>query len=110
MVASGRAPAPGRYLLGDQFAMIPSFTGDGMALALATARWAAAAWAERGAAGADAYARDTRRRVRGQVRLASALAGAGLRPAMGGLAAMVARAFPGAVRWGATSTRVRRAL
>ena len=109
MVSPGHAPAPGRYLLGDQFAMIPSFTGDGMALALSTARWAAAAWAERGPGGADAYAHAARRRVRAQVRLAAGLAEAGLTPALGGAATAVARAWPGAMRWVAGATRVRNA-
>ena len=107
MVAPGHAPTTGRYLVGDQFAMIPSFTGDGMALALSTARWAAAAWAERGAGGADAYARAARLRVRGQVRLASGLVSAGLVAALGGAAVTAARAWPGAVRWAAAATRVR---
>lgn len=109
MVGEGRAQAPGRYLLGDQFAMIPSFTGDGMGIATSTARWAAAAWLERGPGGADAYAAHARRRLRGQVRLAAGLADAGLTPGLGGAAAMAARAFPGAMCWVARATRVREA-
>ncbi len=107
MVGEPRAQAPGRYLLGDQFAMIPSFTGDGMGMAISTARWAAAAWLERGPGGADAYTAHARRRLRGQVRLAAGLANAGLRPGLGGAAALVARVIPGAMRSVAASTRVR---
>lgn len=107
MVVEGHAQVPGRYLVGDQFAMIPSFTGDGMGMAISTARWAAAAWLEQGPGGADAYAARARQRLRGQVRLAAGLAEAGLQRSLGGAALAVARAFPGAIRWVAASTRVR---
>jgi flavin-dependent dehydrogenase len=107
MVAAPEPEHPGRFRLGDQFAMIPSFTGDGMGLALTTARWAAQAWTERGAAGAHAYAAHTRKRVRGQVRLATGMARAGLVPGAGVAIVGLAGVLPGAMRAGARLTRVR---
>ena len=107
MVAAPEPEHPGRYRLGDQFAMIPSFTGDGMGIALATARWAAAAWVERGAAGADTYAALARRRLRGQVGLAAGLVRAGLWPGVGPAIAGLARTWPGTMRVAARATRVR---
>ena len=107
MVADAEPRHPGRFRLGDQFAMIPSFTGDGMGIALSTARWAAEAWAEHGAPGAEAYARTTRRRLRGQVRLATGLAGIGLFRATGPWVAALANIWPTVMKELALATRVR---
>jgi len=107
MVAAPEPEHTGRFRLGDQFAMIPSFTGDGMGLALSTARWAAEAWLERGSNGADDYARVARHRVRGQVRLATGLAEVGLLRGIGPIVAAIAGALPGAMRGLALATRVR---
>lgn len=106
MVAKPEPEYPGRFRLGDQFAMIPSFTGDGMGLALTTARWAAQAWVERGAGGAEAYAVTTRGRLRGQVQLATRMARAGLWPILGSPITALVGAFPQIARWAANSTRV----
>jgi menaquinone-9 beta-reductase len=59
------------YRLGDQFAVIPSFTGEGMALALRTARLAAAAVLARQPA--IAYGRAARPEVEGAIRNARLL-------------------------------------
>ncbi len=107
MVARVEPEHPGRFRVGDQFAMIPSFTGDGMGIALVTARWAAQAWVERGAAGAQAYAARARRTVRGQMGLAASLATIGLWPGAGRIVAELLRAAPGLMALGARATRVR---
>ena len=62
---------PHLYRLGDQFAVIPSFTGEGMALALRTARLAAAAIRAREPAAA--YHRAARREVIGTMRRARSI-------------------------------------
>jgi menaquinone-9 beta-reductase len=66
------APSDGLYRAGDQFAVIPSFTGEGVALALRTARLAAA----RILAGepAAAYHRAARRHIGRPMRTARILA------------------------------------
>ena len=67
------APEPqGLFRLGDQMAVIPSFSGDGMSIALHTAQAAAATYLERGNA-ASAYHRGVARQLRGQIMLACAL-------------------------------------
>lgn len=105
-VAPARAPAPGRYLLGDQFAMIPSFTGDGMGIALATARLAAAAYGSHGPAGADAYAERARSLLKAQVRRATRIAGAALLPGLAPAIVAALRTAPALARWAASATRV----
>ncbi|HYE01428.1 MAG TPA: FAD-dependent oxidoreductase, partial [Alphaproteobacteria bacterium] len=71
-VHDGGGDPPGLYRLGDQFAVIPSFAGDGMAIALATARDAAAAVLA-GMPAAE-YHRRLHRRLAGQIGLAHRLA------------------------------------
>lgn len=96
----------GLFRLGDQMAVIPSFCGDGMAMALHTA--AAAAAHVRGGRGADTFHRRMARDLGGQVRLAS------LAQRLGGFAAgqaamlAVARHWPGALAMMAAHTRVLR--
>ena len=84
--------------LGDQMGVIPSFSGDGMAIALHTAV-AAARCPE-----AAAYHRAMRRDLTGQVGRAMALHRAGL--ATPGLVTVMARAWPGALALIARLTRV----
>ena len=106
-VARPEPEAPGRFRLGDQAAMIPSFTGDGMGIALMTARWAAEAWASDGAAGSSAYARRLRRGVGRQVRLADNLAQLLFAPATRDLVVIGAGLWPAAAQALARATRVR---
>ncbi len=87
------------FRLGDQMAVIPSFSGDGMAIALHTA-FAAAAHA----GSADSYHQQMRRDLAGQLRRASALHRLGL-TYPGALIGAV-RAWPGALAWVARLTRV----
>lgn len=103
---SGEAPAPpGLYRLGDQFAVIPSFAGDGMAIALRSARRAA----EAVAAGrpAASYHRDLRREVAGPVREAGLLAGVAATGPGRWLLAAAGRLSPPLVTWLAGRTRIR---
>ena len=92
---------PGLFRLGDQAAVIPSFTGDGVSIAMHTAF--AAVDAMRGG-GAAAYHRAMRRHLSGQVARAGLLLRAGR--AAPGLAVGAARVWPGALRWVASMTRV----
>ena len=95
------ADLPGLYRLGDQVAVIPSFSGDGVSIALHTAFAAVRA---HGAAGPAAYHQAMRRDLSGQIARASYLLRLGrLAP---GLAVQAARLWPGALRWVATMTRV----
>ncbi|HZZ34550.1 MAG TPA: hypothetical protein VFE03_02400, partial [Caulobacteraceae bacterium] len=102
------ADPPGLFRLGDQAAVIPSFCGDGMAIALHSGRLAARMIA----AGADAgaYHRRLRADLHRQVRLAAwlqravqawpgpILAGLGLAPRMLGLLAAWTRVPDHALR------------
>ncbi len=95
------ANLPGLFRLGDQIAVIPSFSGDGVSIALHTAFAAVRAY---GAANSAAYHQAMRRDLSGQIARASHLLRAGrLAP---GFAVQAARLWPGALRWIATMTRV----
>jgi hypothetical protein len=95
-----RGAEDGVFRLGDQMAVIPSFSGDGVSMALHSA-FRAAAGLSGGSAG---YHRRVRADVSGQVGRAWTIYRAGrVLPA-----AMVrgARLWPGAMRWAARMTRV----
>lgn len=92
---------PTLFRLGDQVAVVASFTGDGMSIALHTA-FAAVAALPAGEAGA--YHRNLHRDLSAQIARASLLLKAGrLAPS---LAVLAAQAWPGALRWIAQLTRV----
>ena len=96
--------ADGLWRLGDQAAVIPSFSGDGMSIALHSAELAAATYLDGGSA--DAYQRKLARDVTGQVLLATILShGLVRRPAQSALSA-AARLWPGLVSTVAFHTRV----
>lgn len=96
--------ASGVFRLGDQAGVIPSFTGDGMAIALHSA--ALAASAVRGGDSADTYHRLLRRHIRGQIFRASTMYRlARFAPAQRALFAVAGR-FPGLLRLAARYTRV----
>ncbi|EWY37946.1 hypothetical protein N825_16210 [Skermanella stibiiresistens SB22] len=96
-----RAPAPSRRLhrLGDQLAVIPSFSGDGMAIALQSAFLAA----DRVLAGQPAL---DGRRFAGQIRTATWLARTIRQPVLQGIAAAACRLAPGLLKTVASATRV----
>ncbi len=84
--------------LGDQMGVIPSFSGDGMAIALHTG------FAAAGARDAAAYHRRMLADLRGQIGRAMVLHRMG--QARPGLVTLAARAWPGALAWIARLTRV----
>ena len=95
---------PGPWLLGDQAAVIPSFAGDGIAIALHSARLAADIYLAGGAAAQfqDRLARD----VAAQVRRATWMSRALVHPfGQAGLAA-AARVLPDLVVRAAQATRI----
>lgn len=106
-VPYGHLAAPagdGLWRLGDQAAVIPSFCGDGMAIALESGRLAAAMLAE--GATAAAYQRALLQRTRRPVRLAMAALAVARHP-VGRLAAMAGlSAIPGGLGLLARLTRV----
>ncbi len=92
------------FRLGDQAGVIPSFTGDGMSVALHSARLAAAAVLA--GAGPAAYHAAFRRDCARQIGRATALqrladGGAGRRLVLAGIGVL-----PGLLRWAAALTRV----
>lgn len=94
----------GLWRLGDQAAVIPSFCGDGMAIALESGRLAAAMLAQ--GAGAAQYQRELLSRTRRPVRLAMAALAVARHP-VGRLAAMAGlSAIPGGLALLARLTRV----
>ncbi len=92
------------YRLGDQMAVIPSFTGDGMSIALHTAKQAARAVLTGEAAAA--YHERMHRALRPQMRIASGLSALGR--STGGQVALLlgARLWPGLIQRLAIATRV----
>lgn len=94
---------PGLWRLGDQAAVIPSFTGDGMAIALHSAALAA----QELLAGASAahYHQRLRRELRAQMAVARTLYRLNRRPVRGVLLALLRR-WPALTGWLAQMTRV----
>lgn len=94
----------GLFRLGDQACVIPSLTGDGVAIALLSAALAVGAW--RAGQGAGAYHALLAGRLRRQMRAAAALHGLCLTPRLQALAVMGAGVWPSAVVWAAAATRL----
>jgi flavin-dependent dehydrogenase len=96
--------SPSLWPLGDQFAVIPSFTGDGMSIALHSAALAAAAHL------AGATAPDYQRQLVGQLRcgmsLATALSRAIVHPLSRRAAPLALSLFPQFLSWIASATRI----
>ena len=96
---------PGLFRLGDQAAVIPSFTGDGMSIALHSGRLAATTFLAQGQAGAN-FHRQLRADVQRSLRLSSAL-NAAVRYRVGRQAVFhLCRAWPAAMRHVTSLTRV----
>ena len=93
------------YHIGDQAAVIPSLTGDGMAIALHSGQAAAEAWRD----GEDAKTYQGRlvARLAPQMRLAGLLHRACMSDTMQPLAVHAASVFPFLLRQAATRTRLR---
>lgn len=99
-----RRRGDGVWRLGDQASVIPSFSGDGMSIALHSAEIAAATYL--GGGTVDAFQRSLARDVQGQVLLATLLSHAMVRrPGQAALGA-AARFWPGLIAAVASRTRV----
>jgi flavin-dependent dehydrogenase len=96
--------APGLYRLGDQAAVIQSFTGDGMAIALHSAALAASAYLS--GETAAMYHRRLAAGIRGQINRAGALYKIAGVPASQAAMFGAARIWPGALALAARLTRV----
>jgi flavin-dependent dehydrogenase len=101
------AAQTGLYRLGDQASVIPSLTGDGVSIALASGALAAETWLKAG--DAALYHRRLYDRLRGQMRLAVLIHRAALGSAQPLLLA-AGRAAPALMRLAATRTRLRREM
>lgn len=98
--------ASGLFRLGDQCAVIPSFCGDGVAIALHTARLAAEAFLASGAAGSRTYHAAAQAGLARQIGTASLLQELVLRPRLQAAAVAASRLLPGLMRVAALRTRV----
>ena len=96
--------ADGAWRLGDQAAVIPSFTGDGMAIALHSGALAAEMYLA--GARAEAYQQRLAEQLRQGMRLACAVAGTMVNPAAQWILPRLLPALPGAMRWIAEATRI----
>jgi flavin-dependent dehydrogenase len=94
----------GLFRLGDQAAVIPSLTGDGVAIALHSGARAAQVWLDGGDAGA--YHRGLTRELGGQMRLARLLHWACMFGPLQPAAICGAAWFPGLLRGAASRTRI----
>ena len=101
----GSADPESLFRLGDQVGVIPSFSGDGMSIALHSGRLAASTYLAQGPA-SRAYHDRIRRDIGGQIRFASVLHHAGRSPRTQAMLVRACRAWPGALRWIAAWTRV----
>ena len=99
-----RARSDGLWRLGDQAAVIPSFAGEGMSIALHSARLAAESWMA--GASADAYQRALARDVGPQVDRATWLSRGLVRPWSQGLLISLMRGKPGLLPRAAQATRI----
>ncbi len=98
------ADRAGVFRVGDQMGVTPSFTGDGLAIALGTAASAAAAWLE--CEPAAAHAARVRRGIAGQMRRAGRLQRLAATRSGRALLMRVAAVCPGALGLAARLTRV----
>jgi len=97
-------PAPGLWALGDQAAVIPSFTGDGMSIALHSAALATGMFLS-GAAPA-AYQHTLARQLGRGMKLATVLSLASVHPISRAAAPWALSLFPQALNWIASATRI----
>ena len=94
----------GMYCIGDQAAVIPSFTGDGISIALHTARCAAAAYLA--AQPAPAFQADMRSALLAQMRLAGLAADGLNNPVARAILPFCLKVWPGVMRVTARLTRI----
>lgn len=94
----------GLWRVGDQAAVIPSFTGDGMSIAMHSAHLATQMYLA--GENTDAYYRALHAQLRGSVALATRISKAMVSGAGRNLAVPTVSLIPGAMRWIAASTRI----
>jgi flavin-dependent dehydrogenase len=94
------------FRLGDQAAVIPSLTGDGMAIALYSGQKAAEAWLS--GIGSGGFQQGLARTLAPQMRLARLLHDGGTGGPFQATAVPIVRLFPGLLGHAATHTRLRR--
>jgi len=92
--------------VGDQAAVIPSLTGDGVALALSSGTLAARTWLQHGNV-ARRYHRGNAALITRQMRIATAIHGLCRRDSMQAWVVAACRLWPGAMRLAAGWTRLR---
>ncbi len=97
-------PANGIWRVGDQAAVIPSFTGDGMSIALHTGLLAAEMYLE--GKSPDEYLLSVTEQLRTSMRFASGLSRAMVTPAARAIAPTLLSLIPGAMSRIALSTRI----
>ena len=95
---------PGLWRVGDQAAVVPSFTGDGMSIALHSGALAAQMLLE--GASAEDYHRSLRAQLRPGMSLATLISRAMVSGAGRALAPLFLSLFPNAMTWIARSTRI----
>ena len=98
------AGGSGLWCVGDQAAVIPSFTGDGMSIALHSGALAAQMFLA--GEGADVYQRRLERHLQRSMRLATGLSRAMVSGAGRFVAPIGLSVFPGAMSWIARATRI----
>jgi flavin-dependent dehydrogenase len=101
-----RDTPPGLFRLGDQACVVPSLTGDGMAIALHSAMAATTAWLEGGSAAG--YHASFARRAGAPMRFASLIHFACRTPALQPMVAAACRAWPAMLGLAASLSRVAR--
>lgn len=94
----------GIWCVGDQAAVIPSFTGDGMSIALHSAALAAASYL--GGVSADDYHQQLCTQLNRGMSLSISLSRAIVSPSGRKFAPLALSLFPNAMRWIAASTRI----
>ena len=100
-----RDTLPGLFRLGDQAGCIPSFAGEGIGIALASAEAAVAAWVKGGVEAASDYQRRFAAQIAGPVRTAGLVTRLSVRPS-GAIALARLAAIPGATSLAGRLTRV----
>ncbi len=99
------AEASGIYRLGDQFAVIPSFSGDGISIALHTARFAVKAFLNE-ERGLEKFHQRARQELRPQMRVATLIGGTIAHPLARRLGFATCKAWPSLVSRMAACTRL----
>ncbi|HEY1930373.1 MAG TPA: FAD-dependent monooxygenase [Acetobacteraceae bacterium] len=99
-----RATPPELFRLGDQACVIPSFAGDGIAIAVASGQLAATAWLHH--RNATDYHRRLLQRVRTPMRVASLFHRGCMMPLLQPVLAGIGRSWPAGMRLVASATRI----